>query len=1584
MSSRFRGRILCVLLLLIGLVNIPSAFAQDDILDSIEAELRAEEEKKKAAEKASKNEAKYKANYASSKAKGDALIRAKKYGEAIEAFEEAKKWGPLETYPDEQIAKAKELKEKAEEEEKAAAIEAEYKGLISKADAYLNGKKFDEAIAAYENAAKVKEGDSYATDQIAKAKKQKEAYIEEQKKKEELAEKQAKFEEAMASGDDLMKSKNYEGAIEFYTKAQEFKPNDSEPKARIANATRLFEEAKKAETQAKIDAEYQEQMDKAEDLIKSKDFENAILAYEAAQKIKPNETLPKTKIAEANKLKADQSAAETRAKYDDVIKEADALLKSSEFDQAKAKYEEASAIFTHEIYPKTKIKECDELKVSAQKAELKAQYDALVKEADDLLKAKSFDAAIAKYKESEEIMPHEQHPKTMIAAAEKEKKELAQAEIQSSYDGLIVAGEELLKGKDYTAAIAKFEEAGKVIPHNTHHKELIEQSKKLMKDEAAAKVQEQFNALMTEAEELIKKEEFDAGIAKLNEAHNILPGESKTTELIAEAQRLKADKEKAEVSAKYDEKIIEGEGLLNEEKFEEAIAVFTTAKSIMPSNDKASILIEKAQKLKAEKDQREAQELALKEKDEQFDALMFEATALKSEKSYETALQKVTAALAIFPDEKVALKELDDLKKLKLAADKELKEQEELAAKEEQITILLAESKGLMEAEDFNGARQKTNKALELIPKHVAATEQMALIASTEKEVQLRAAENAKEKAEREKVEAEKQAKIDKLVSEGDKLKDAAKLIEAKAKYEEVLAFSPDDVKANAGLTAIATMEAELLAAEEAQKKAEADQLAQKEAEQKAKEDQVLVLLAESKGLMEAEDFEGARSKSNEALKLIPKHPAATEQLGLIDSAEKESKLRAAENAKEKAEREKAEAEKQAKIDKLLAESDKLKEQEKMAEAKLKYEEILGISSDNTEATAGLAAIAAYEADLIAKAEAEKKAEADKLAQEQAEQKAKENQVGQLLSDADDFINQNKFKEAKEKVNNSLTIIPKNEASLSKLTQIEDKEKTFKERAETIKNLEKEANSLKDKKEYEASKTKFKEILTLDSQNANATKEVAALDALISEKLAAEKAKQSAEEAEREKAEREAKIAEYISLGDKSLKKKELKEAQSNFQSALDLDAENELALSKYKMVTEQIAEQEKEQLAQAEEEKRKQEADARAKRDSEKKAKIDGLMTEADAAIDGKDYSAALIKLNAILAIDGSVALASSKLASVKEKADLQEKQRLADEKAKLAAAEANAKNKEEKDRNNQIRSYLSIGDQLTASKKYDEAIESYGKVIDIDPENSEASDRIEKAKNLKTQETERMKALAALEKEEIIATNLREAKAQVIRNNYLEAEKRYKKVISIDEQNTAALTGLEEIKDKLAAAKAEQEAAAEKERLLAEQRARVQEFIDAGDDLYAGGQYDKAIAKYKEGLEIDPISYDLKQAIHEAIEMEHRVKQMRIAMTHHKPRPKPQGFKTEMIDENLKERTDIRKFQNELGKKYPPGVTEESRKEKRKTITTRFVVKEKVGTEFNRVHHDWGGLYYFKNGVPVTNFIWDLETRDPSNKPN
>ena len=74
--------------------------------------------------------------------------------------------------------------------------------------------------------------------------------------------------------------------------------------------------------------------------------------------------------------------------------------------------------------------------------------------------------------------------------------------------------------------------------------------------------------------------------------------------------------------------------------------------------------------------------------------------------------------------------------------------------------------------------------------------------------------------------------------------------------------------------------------------------------------------------------------------------------------------------------------------------------------------------------------------------------------------------------------------------------------------------------------------------------------------------------------------------------------------------------------------------------------------------------------------------------------------------------------------------------------------------------------------------------------------------------------------------------------------------------------------------------------------------------------------------------------------------------------------------------EELSLEDFKKDLAEKYPSGLTETTTEEGNKTIITRVVVSEGKGNEYKKVIHNWGGVFYFKNGTAVPERVWKQET--------
>jgi len=217
-----------------------------------------------------------------------------------------------------------------------------------------------------------------------------------------------------------------------------------------------------------------------------------------------------------------------------------------------------------------------------------------------------------------------------------------------------------------------------------------------------------------------------------------------------------------------------------------------------------------------------------------------------------------------------------------------------------------------------------------------------------------------------------------------------------------------------------------------------------------------------------------------------------------------------------------------------------------------------------------------------------------------------------------------------------------------------------------------------------------------------------------------------------------------------------------------------------------------------------------------------------------------------------------------------------------------------------------------------------------------------------------------------------------------------------------------------------------AEKEKALAKEDPVFQNLMDKGHLLFENKHYLKAIRKYREAQEQRPynvypkvIIADIELSMKDTLEILRQAEKNNIP----KPEPKPkkklekekkeQNIQPETEEERLKrleewernerarlqaereqkkkeaeqetrvtevsgdvEELSLEDFKKDLAKQYPSGLTETKREEGNKTIITRVIVSEGKGNEYKKVIHNWGGIFYFKNGTAVPERVWKQET--------
>ncbi len=561
---------------------------------------------------------------------GTASMATKDYKKAVQSFTDAlglKVGDPIAT------AKLSDARIKLTELEQADKQEKQYADLIKEADGLFTKKSYEEAKNKYASASQVKEQEAYPKQKMKEC----DAFIADMAAKAE-ADKKAKelndsFNAAVAAGDAAFKGAKYDEAKAKFTEAGKLKPEEKYPPLQLAAiAAKLEELAKKAEADkqaAELEASYQAAIKAGDAAFNTAKYDDARTKYNAALAIKAKEKYPldqltaiDKKLAElAAKAEADKQAAEVEASYQAAIKAADAAFAAANYDEARAKYNQALQIKAKEKYPTDQLvaidKKLADLAAKAdaeQKAkELEANYQASIAAADAAFQSKNYDAAKAKYNEALGFKAKEKYPVDQLAAitkaladlAKKAEEEKQAQEREARYLAFIEKADGFFSKGQFDEAKGQYQQALGVKADEAHPKERIVEIDAKLAD------------LARQAEDKRKKDELDARYTALIASGDKKFGKKQNSEALndyKDALQLKADEQYPK------DRIAEINDLLD-------------------ANTKAQ-----AEKERLEREQQE--------KDRQYNEFVAQADQHFKTQAYDAATKGYNSALGVKPGEK--------------------------------------------------------------------------------------------------------------------------------------------------------------------------------------------------------------------------------------------------------------------------------------------------------------------------------------------------------------------------------------------------------------------------------------------------------------------------------------------------------------------------------------------------------------------------------------------------------------------------------------------------------------------------------------------------------------------------------------------------------------------------------------------------------------------------------------------------------------------------------------------------------------------------------------------------------------------
>ena len=492
-----------------------------------------------------------------------------------------------------------------------------YNDVITEANKAFKAEKYDEAKALYSKALVIKPGDVWAASQMKKI----DNFANTAKQSEDNRKTRELFQSFIDAGDKYFTQKSYEDAATAYKQALSVIPGDAVAQAKLKDAeskqkesVSLAENQKKLEEAKKKDDEYKSYISAGEKAFNENSYENAILSFNQALGVKPNDAYALQKINEINKRKElekqNAEAKRVEVSYKSFMDIGDDNFKKEAFEDAREAYKEALKLKPNDATATKQLGKIDgaiaayNTKIEKQKKdkEFDDRYNEVMNLANNAFEAGVYDVAREQYKKALQLKPNEPAPAKRLTETEgliskqieANNKRIKDSVTTLKYNDAIAKAEKAKDNKDYKNAIASYQLAASLKPDEQYPQQKVTEIQETIKAEneriaQERRIENQYNDAVQKGNSALKYNQLETAQKAFAEAARLKPGaepaQSKlkeVTDKLAEIARQK------EIDEKYEAAIHNGDSLASSEGgLEEALKWYKAANELKPEKELA-------------------------------------------------------------------------------------------------------------------------------------------------------------------------------------------------------------------------------------------------------------------------------------------------------------------------------------------------------------------------------------------------------------------------------------------------------------------------------------------------------------------------------------------------------------------------------------------------------------------------------------------------------------------------------------------------------------------------------------------------------------------------------------------------------------------------------------------------------------------------------------------------------------------------------------------------------------------------------------------------------------------------------------